>query len=168
MPPPKSRDTQWVVTAIQRSLYESSNQYRDAKKRELTTLGFTVEADPSRKKTKTPEKQFPTAPTTPSSNLTSQPDDADKTGVVKSSTRARLPSGITIRNASNVPDLCIMHLRDGTVCPYKAECRRSHADIKSWPVSLLEDWDKFIKSNATLSWNAAVIPPEIRKKLAIS
>jgi len=150
------------------SLYESSNQYRDAKKRELTTLGFMVEADPSRKKTKTLEKQFPTAPTTPSSNLTSQPDDADKTGVVKSSTRARLPSGITIRNASNVPDLCIMHLRDGTACPYKAECRRSHADIKSWPVSLLEDWDKFIKSNATLSWNAAVIPPEIRKKLAIS
>lgn len=146
--------------------WESSTQKRTQDKRMLADLGLQASTGTIPKKLrplKTPEKPSSDNPPTPASERTPQ---ADRVGVLICE-QGRIQEPTTIRNKSNMPVLCFMHLRHGTACPYRANCSRSHAPIDQWPQTLREDWANHVKSTPTLRWNKEVVPAQLFAELSL-
>ena len=143
------------------TIYESSLQFKSVYKRLHQDMGYTstpATTEPAPKRHAGPTRT-PTIPTTPKPPYTPSTNQS-KSGLIIYAKPGRMPFP-SIRNAATVPQLCIMHLREGLSCPFGEKCRHSHADFDSWPKSLQEDICNFVKSDEKLSFNPAVAPSHL-------
>lgn len=143
-------------------LYESSIQFKSEYKRLHSQMGYTSTPTSNEPPTKrlAGADRTPRIPTTPKTPHTPSTNQASKAGLIIYAQRHRMPVP-KITNPSKVPNLCIMHLRDGLHCPYGDTCRNSHAPYDSWPKSLQEDICKFVDSDVHLSFNPKVAPSSL-------